>query len=43
MEENMPGLRMSAMNVGPITCDKNLLVAFAPGRVDIPTTSVEQD
>src|ERR1700738_2951596 len=38
--ENMPGLRMAAMNVGPLTCDKNLLVAFAPGRVDIPTTSV---
>ena len=36
----MPGLKMSAMNVGPISCAKNLLVAFAPGNVDIPTTSV---
>ena len=34
------GLKMSAMNVGPISCAKNLLVAFAPGNVDIPTTSV---
>ena len=36
----MPGLKMSAMNVGPISCAKNLLVAFAQGNVDIPTTSV---
>ena len=36
----MPNLRMSAMNVGPLTCAKNLLVAFAPGTVDAPTTSV---
>ena len=35
----MTGLRMSAMNVGPLSCDKNLLVAFAPGHVEIPTTS----
>jgi N-acyl homoserine lactone hydrolase len=28
------------MNVGPLTCAKNLLVAFAPGTVDAPTTSV---
>ena len=38
--ENMAGLRMSAMNVGPLSCAKNLLVAFAPGNVDVPTTSV---
>jgi N-acyl homoserine lactone hydrolase len=36
----MPSLKMSAMNVGPLSCAKNLLVAFAPGNVDIPTTSV---
>src|SRR5215469_13825649 len=36
----MPGLKMSAMNVGPISCAKNLIVAFAPGNVDVPTTSV---
>jgi N-acyl homoserine lactone hydrolase len=35
----MPGLKMSAMNVGPLSCDKNLLVAFAPGHVEVPTTS----
>lgn len=32
-------MRMSAMNVGPLSCDKNLLVAFASGRVEIPTTA----
>jgi hypothetical protein len=31
----MAGLRMSAMNVGPLSCAKNLLVAFAPGNVDV--------
>lgn len=36
----MSGLRMSAMNVGPLSCAKNLLVAFAQGTVDVPTTSV---
>jgi N-acyl homoserine lactone hydrolase len=36
----MRGLKMSAMNVGPISCAKNLLVAFAEGKVDVPTTSV---
>lgn len=36
----MAGLRMSAMNVGPLSCATNLLVAFAPGNVDVPTTSV---
>lgn len=35
----MTGLRMSAMNVGPLSTDKSLLVAFSPGPVDIPTTS----
>ena len=30
---------MTAMNVGPLSPDKNLLVAFAPGHVDVPTTS----
>jgi N-acyl homoserine lactone hydrolase len=32
-------MRMSAMNVGPLSCDKNMLVAFASGRVEIPTTA----
>jgi N-acyl homoserine lactone hydrolase len=36
----MPSLKMSAMNVGPLSCAKNLLVAMAPGNVDVPTTSV---
>ena len=35
----MPGLKMSAMNVGPLHCDKALLVAFAPGHVEAPTTA----
>lgn len=36
----MSVLRMSAMNVGPLSCSKSLLVAFAQGNVDVPTTSV---
>ncbi len=32
-------MRMSAMNVGPLSCDKNMLVAFASGQVEIPTTA----
>src|SRR4051812_22364872 len=32
-------LKMTAMNVGPLSPDKNLLVAFAPGHVEVPTTS----
>jgi N-acyl homoserine lactone hydrolase len=36
----MTGLRMSAMNVGPLSVDTNLLVAFAPGHLEIPTTAV---
>jgi N-acyl homoserine lactone hydrolase len=39
----MANLRMSAMNVGPLSCDKNLLVAFAPGHVDVPTTAAVID
>ncbi len=35
----MPGLKMSAMNVGPLTCAKNLIVALAPGTIDMPTTA----
>ena len=35
----MTGLRFSAMNVGPLSPDKNLLVAFAPGHVEAPTTA----
>jgi len=35
----MPSLRMSAMNVGPLHCDTKLLVAFAPGHGDAPTTA----
>jgi len=35
----MADLRMTAMNVGPLSPDKNLLVAFATGHVDVPTTS----
>ena len=35
----MTDLRMSAMNVGPLSVDANLLVAFAPGRLEIPTTA----
>lgn len=35
----MTGLRMSAMNVGPMSVDANLIVAFAPGHVDVPTTA----
>jgi hypothetical protein len=36
----MSGLRMSAMNVSPLSCSKSSLVAFAPGHVDVPRTSV---
>ena len=35
----MAGLKMSAMNVGPLTCAKNLIVALAPGTIDMPTTA----
>src|ERR1700739_1754663 len=35
----MTSLRMSAMNVGPLSVDANLLVAFAPGHLEIPTTA----
>jgi N-acyl homoserine lactone hydrolase len=35
----MTGLGMSAMNVGPLSVDTNLLVAFAPGHLEIPTTA----
>jgi glyoxylase-like metal-dependent hydrolase (beta-lactamase superfamily II) len=33
------GLRISAMNVGPLSVDANLMVAFAPGHLEIPTTA----
>jgi N-acyl homoserine lactone hydrolase len=35
----MTGLRMSAMNVGPLSVDANHLVAFAPGHLRVPTTA----
>ncbi|MBB3917597.1 N-acyl homoserine lactonase family protein [Rhizobium fabae] len=35
----MSNLKMTALNVGPLDCDKNLLAAFAPGRVEVPTTA----
>src|SRR5260370_38095700 len=35
----MTGLQMSAMNVGRLSVDANLLVAFAPGHLEIPTTA----
>ena len=35
----MTGLRMSAMNVGPLSLDANLLVPFAPGHLEVPTTA----
>jgi len=35
----MPGHKMCAMNVGPVTCAKNLIVALAPGTIDMPTTA----
>ncbi|SEC99231.1 N-acyl homoserine lactonase family protein [Bradyrhizobium erythrophlei] len=35
----MTKLKMTAMNVGPLGGAKNLLVAFAPGNVETPTTS----
>jgi N-acyl homoserine lactone hydrolase len=34
----MPGLRMTAVNAGPLKCDKSMLVAMASGIVEIPTT-----
>jgi N-acyl homoserine lactone hydrolase len=34
----MSGLRMTAVNAGPLNCNKAMLVAFAPGTVEIPTT-----
>jgi hypothetical protein len=38
-EEDMAGIRTTAMNVGPLTCAKNLIVALAPGTIDMPTTA----
>ncbi|MCR8547571.1 N-acyl homoserine lactonase family protein [Salipiger sp. P9] len=35
----MSALRMTAMNVGPMTLEKAKLVTFAPGEVTIPTTA----
>lgn len=35
----MAGLRMTAMNVGPLHCAKKLLVALADGMVEGPTTA----
>jgi N-acyl homoserine lactone hydrolase len=35
----MTGLRMSAMNVGPLSPDANLLVPFAPSHLEVPTTA----
>lgn len=35
----MSGLKMTCLNVGPLTVSKNLLVAFAPGTVVVPTTA----
>jgi N-acyl homoserine lactone hydrolase len=34
----MPGLRLTIVNAGPISCARANLVAFAPGNVDAPTT-----
>lgn len=34
----MSGLRMTVVNAGPLNCNKSLLVAFATGIVEIPTT-----
>ena len=34
----MPGLRLTAVNAGPISCAKSNLVAFAPGTIEAPTT-----
>ena len=33
----MTGLRISAMNVGPLSPDANLLVPFAPGHLEVPS------
>lgn len=35
----MSGLRVTAFNVGPLNCATKLLVAFADGMVDAPTTA----
>lgn len=34
----MKGLRLTVVNAGPLNPDKNKLVAFAPGKVEVPTT-----
>lgn len=34
----MSGLQMTVVDCGPLSLDKANIVAFAPGRVDIPTT-----
>jgi hypothetical protein len=36
----MPSLKVSAMNVGPLSCAENLIVGLAPGYIDMPTISV---
>ena len=35
----MTGIKTTAINVGPLTCAKNLIVALAPGTIDMPTTA----
>jgi N-acyl homoserine lactone hydrolase len=35
----MTSLQMCAMNVGPLSVDANVLVAFAPDHLEIPTTA----
>jgi N-acyl homoserine lactone hydrolase len=35
----MTGPQLSAMNVGPLNPDANQLAAFAPGRLEVPTTA----
>jgi hypothetical protein len=35
----MTGLQMSTMNVGPLSVDANIVVAFSPGHLEIPTTA----
>lgn len=32
-------MQFSSMNVGPLSLEKNLLVAFASGHIEVPTTS----
>ena len=34
----MAGLRLTVVDAGPLSPDKNKLVAFAPGTVSVPTT-----